>query len=878
MKPSRRARVFRALAGLLPPAVRRRNAADMERLYEEMYQEWCRDHGSAGPRFWVSVVWDAFRHAAAARVAAPGRRRGESMIRSIAGDVRYAVRQFTRHPAYAATVVLLVAVGIAGNTAVFRIFNGMFLQPLPFAEAERLVDLDERADAWNLQYTGVAWDDFEAWREHNQTFESMAVFGTVGQNMSDEAGAERVTLLSGTHDLDDVLRLEPVLGRFFGPDEDVDGGPGVVMLTHGYWTERYGARTDVLGTTLTLNGEPYEIIGVLPRAADLLRSAEMWTPLQGGGSGWYLEGLGRLREDVPVARALEDLTAIHKGLIPERSVNEITTPVVTPLRDRFLGQARLGASLLLGAVGLVLLIACANIAGLVLARSFSRTDEMAVRQALGAGRGRLARQLLTESLILGGTGGILGMAAGVLGSNRLVEAMRGANQFPTWITFDLDGRFLAFVALVTVGSTVLFGLAPALREHAAPGGGGAGRSTSSRARRRAMRLLVGGEVALAAILLVVGGLSVLDVRHLASADPGFEVDGLLTFRYSLPSNRYPEGPSRLAYAEDLLARVESVPGVASATSANLMPLFDHQGWFFVAEDAPPRGENDGNPVVLMRAVMPGYFETLGLRLVEGRTFDDFDGREGTEPVAIVNEEFVRSHLGGGDALGQRVATGTDYPDDEDEWIRVVGVVRDARHYGVDQEMRPGVFLPFKQMRWSYGQVAVRTTGDPDDLVAGVRTAVLSVDPEVPPYAMTTMADQFDNTLFTRTASSWLFGSFALVALFLAMAGIYGVISYAVGQRRHEIGIRMAMGAERASVLREVVVQGMVMAGVGLVLGLGVAVAAAGPLSSLLVDVRATEPVVYGVVAVVLLAVAAVANYLPARRAAALDPMGVLRGE
>ncbi|MEQ9400648.1 MAG: ABC transporter permease [Longimicrobiales bacterium] len=872
---------------LFPPTLRRKSGPEMARMYEAMYDEARRERERPGLRFWARVLWDAGRHAAAAWVAAsrtrgrgPDGRRGETMIRSIASDIRFALRQLTRHPLYAGMVVLLVAVGIAGNAAVFRIFNGMFLQPLPFAEADRLVDLDERADEWNLDFTGMAWADFQAWRENNRSFESMAVFTSFGRNLADEAGAERVSLVAATHDLDDVLRLQPVLGRFFGPAEDVDGGARVVMLTEAYWTDRFGGRADVLGSALTLNGEPYEIIGVLPPEAELLQAADMWTPLQGSGSGWYLQGLGRLADGIDPAVAQEDLTAIHKGMLQERPVNRITTPVVTPLRERFLGGNRLGAGLLLGAVGLLLLIACANIAGLVLARSFSRADELAVRQALGARRGRLVRQLLTESLLLGMAGGAVGLAVGVAGSNLLVDLLADANQFPLWVRFDLDARFLAFVLVVSVGATALFGLIPALRTQPAPGAGAAGRSSTSRGRRRAMQSLVAAQVGLAAVLLVVGGLTVLDVRRLASVDPGFRVEGLLTFRYSLPSNRYPDDDSRFTYAATLLERLNALPDVEAATSANLMPLFDHQGWFFTVEDAPPRSQDEGNPVVLMRGVMPGYFEALGLELAQGRTFDDFDGRDETQRVAIVNEEFVRSHMGGdADPLGRRIASGTDRPEDDSEWRTVVGVVRDARHYGVDADMRPGVFLPQQELAFSYGQVAVRAAGgDPDAVVDAVRSAALEVDPEVPPYALTTMADRFDQTLFTRTASAWLFALFAGVALLLAVAGIYGVISYAVGQRRQEISIRMAMGAERVSVLRSVVIQGMTMVGLGLVGGLVVAVAAAGRMGGLLVDVSATEPTVYVVVAVTLLAVAAVANYVPARRAARMDPMGVLRGE
>ncbi len=855
----------------------------MEHVYADMYDEWEREREGAGLRFWLSLVWDAGRHAAAVHldraIRNPLTGGGGEMMGSVLGDVRLGLRQLVRHPTYALTVVVLVAVGIAGNAAVFRVFNGLFLRPLPFENAERLVDLDERADAWDLEYTGVAWPDYVAWSEGNRTFEAMAVYTGVGRNLADDGEAERIDMIAATHTIDDVLGIAPILGRMWSAAEDVPDGPRLVLLTEGFWNDRYARDPGVLGTAITLDGQAYEIIGVLPAVAELLDGADVWSPLQGDGDGWYLTGLGLLREGLNLARAAEDLTAVHKGMISERDVNEVTTPVVTPLRDRYLGESRLGAELLLAAVGLVLLIACANIAGLATARALSRSGELSVRRALGAPRGRVARQLLTESAALGLVGGAIGLALGVWGSRAVVEALRARGDFPAWVQFDLDARFLLVVASVTIGSSLLFGIVPALRSTHAPGRSASGRVTGSRVRRRGTATLVMGEVALAAVLLVVGGLSLLDISRLNRVDPGFTTENVIAYRYQLPRLRYPDQAAAVAYADQVVASLEGLPEVESATVASLLPLFDHRGWFFVAEGAPPRADDEPNPVVLTRSVGPNYFRTLGIRMLQGRAFTDRDGREDESWVIIVNEEFVASHLDGDpDPIGRRVANGTGPPSSDDRWFEVIGVVRDVRHYGVDQAMRPGVFLPYRSQGSRYAQIGVHTRGDASEAMAKVRRVALDVDPEVPPFGMILMETRFADTLFVRRASSLLFGVFAAVALLLAVAGIYGVVSYGVGQRRKEIGIRMAVGANASEVLAQVVRRGMALVVLGIGLGLVSALLAARPMASLLVDVRPSEPLVYGLVAGILLAVAALANYLPARHAVTSDPMGVLRDE
>jgi predicted permease len=510
-------------------------------------------------------------------------------------------------------------------------------------------------------------------------------------------------------------------------------------------------------------------------------------------------------------------------------------------------------------------------------RSMARGPEIGVRRAMGAPRGRIIRQLLTESLVLASVGAGVGATLGVWGSGLLVGPL--AEQFPNWVSFDLDGRFLGFTLLVTMGAAVLFGLAPALQASRTSIGTVTNRNSASGRRRRGMNMLVTGEVALALALLIVGGLTVLDVQRLGQIDPGFEAEGLVSYQIGLTSERYGDNPARLAFTERYLERLGAVPGVQSAAVTNALPLGGHWGRFYMAEGAPPRAEDEANPVVLARIVSPGYFETLGIEFVSGRRFDDFDGREEGADVVIVNETFVRTHLSHlAEPVGARIFSGTDAPEEDAPWMTVVGVTRDVKHYGLDEEMRPGIYQPLAQEPLRGFQVALETRGDLGTIMSEVRAVTAALDVELPVYSVQTMTEELDESLYTRRAMSWLIGIFSTVALLMAIAGIYGVISYSVGQRSQEISIRMAMGAETGTVLREVVSQGMGLVIIGTVVGLVLSLAGAGVVSRMLVGVSATNPAVYVSVTAITLVVATAANYLPARRAAGLDPMRALRGE
>lgn len=795
-------------------------------------------------------------------------------------DLRIACRTLRTKPAFSLMVIGMLALGIAGNAAIFSIFNGLFLRPLPFAEPERLVDLDETAPKWNLKFVGVSNPDFHAWRRDNQTFEGMAFFDGRSFNLSGLGVAQRVRGARVTHDLVSVLGLKLALGRNFLPEEDRPGGAKVALVGYDLWQRLFNGDRNVLGRILQLDNQPYTVVGVLPREAAFPSQAELWVPLAADpdkGGGYYLSGVGRLKRGVSPEQARADLLRVHKGLTQSgRKVNEITSPVLMPLRDRYLGDFRMVSHVLLGAVGIVLLIACVNIAGLMMVRGAARGREIAIRTALGASRGRIVRHLLTESLLLAAAGGLVGVLLGSLGLRGLVSLM--PEDTPRWISFEMDIRFAVFCLAITSAAAVLFSMAPAIQAARADTRGcwqdTAPRSTLSRGRRGALSALVAAEIALALMLLVCAGLLVEAFRKVLRVDPGFRPQHVITYSIALPETRYRKPEQRLAFFQNLLERLRALPGVKSAGAASLPPLGGHSGWFFRAEGAPPLGPNEQDPVVLQVVATPGYFDAIGVTFLAGRPFDQRDGDPKGARTAIVNESFARRFWPNAEGIGKRI----HYSWAKDEWMEVIGVTRDVKHYGLDQEMRPGVYIPHRQMAMEVMSIVLRGSMDPRGLVAPAREALRQMDQDLPMFDIRTMTERLDRSLWARRVYSWLFGAFAAVALALAAAGIYGVVSYAVSQRTHEIGIRMALGARPDQVLRQVLRSGMALASIGVAVGLAGALWAARLLETLLFGVSSRDPVIYAAVILGVASVALLANLVPARRAAAVDPMRALRFE
>ncbi len=807
---------------------------------------------------------------------------GTGALGGLGHDLKVAVRSIRVNPAFSLTVVLMLALGVAGTTAIFSIFNGMFLRPLPFPAPGRLVDLNEAAPKWNLAQVSVSNPDYVAWTKGNSSFDGMAFFSGGGANLSDSSGlARRIQTAQVTHDLLDVLGLKPALGRNFFPEEDRPGGAKVVLLGYDLWRSLFHGDPNVAGRIVKLDEQPYTVIGVLPREA-VPPEAEAWLPLAADpnqGNSYYLAGIGRLKAGVSMDRAKADLMRVHKGMIQsvKAYVNELTFPTVIPLRDRYLGDFKTVTNVLLGAVGVVLLIACVNIAGLMMVRGEARAREIAIRAAVGASRLRIVRQLLTESLVLAVLGGAVGVLAGKACLAAMVSLM--PDDIPHWIGFGWDARFAVFSILVTGAAAVIFGLAPALQAAAVDALSclqEASRSSMSRGRHRILSGLVVCEIALACILLVCSGLLIQAFRKVLHVDPGIRTDHVMTWRLELPEAKYPKAEQQLAAYRDLVSRLKALPGVTAVSGANLIPLAGgHEGNFFLAEGAPPLGRNEQNPVILTVAALPGYFETMGMTLLKGRWFTDQDLADHAPQVAIVSETFAKRFWPGQNPVGKRIRYASEH---ETPWMQVVGLSRDTRHYGLDVEMRPEVFLPYTVSPRIGLALVLRSSVDASGLVAPVRETIRQADPGLAMFQVRTMTEWLNRSLWTRRACSWLFGAFAAVAILLAVAGIYGVVSFAVSRRTREIGIRIALGARPGDVMLRVLAGGTVLVGIGLIVGLAASMAVANVLESMLFGVSGRDFATYGAVAALVVSVGALANSIPARRAASVDPIRALRFE
>jgi putative ABC transport system permease protein len=794
-------------------------------------------------------------------------------------DLCYALRQLRKNPGFTAVAVFTLALGIAGNIVIFSFFNAFYLRPFPFVDADRLVDMDETAPRWNLEYTALAYPDFAGWRELNRSFDGMAAWAYENYNFSFEGMVERVRGARVTHDLTAVLGIQPILGRSFSAEEDRPGGVKVVLLGNGFWMRQFGGRKDVVGQTLRLNHEPCMILGVLPPDNDVLVEAELWVPLAADPhvhKGYYLHGVGRLRNGVTLKMARDDLARVHQNLIDNKRINENTFPKLTPLSERFFGQARLVIRVLLGAVGVVLLIACGNVAALMLARGLARSRELGLRMSLGASPRRMARLIGVESLVLAGAGGLAGIYLGYWGLQVLLRSI--AQQPPRWIQFDMDWRTWLFAGCMVLVSALL-GAWPVIRSASRIDlretlQSSAQQSTASRGRRRTLHALIVAEVALTLVLMVQAALLLQAFRLLQRADPGCRPEQVLVYEIALPSVKYGPNEALQAFFDDHLERVRALPGVVAASGVNVPPLSGHSGNFYTIEDAPPKGPNDPDPVVLQRIAFPGYFETMGISLITGRSFDKQDGLNKGSQAVIVNEIFAQRFWPNQNPIGRRISH--RYPNAP--WITVVGVARDVKHYGVDQLMIPGVYFPFAQDVQRVMSIVLRGSATPTALVPAIRALVRASDPDLAVFGVVTMEERLAQSLWVRRLTASLLGIFAGVALLMAVGGIYGVFSYVINRRTQEIGLRLALGGQPRDVLWLVARQGLALSSLGIGIGLVVALATTPFTRGLLFGVSPVDPLTFMAIALLLTLIALMACWMPARRAARVDPMVALRCE
>jgi putative ABC transport system permease protein len=815
-------------------------------------------------------------------------------------DLRYALRRLRGASGFTLVAVLTLALGIGANTAVFSVVNTVLLRPLPYTNPDRLTLLWTNFGI-DLPQNWISGPEFEEMREFNTAFEEIGVVIPTTASLIGAGDPEQLDVAGASGTFFAVLDVEPQLGRLMTVEDDHGAADKVMVLSDGFWKRRFGADPGVIGTTLNLDGQVFTVVGVLPRDFQILhpdaqfpKSVDVWVPLVPLFGSMYglndyseapraahgMRGFGRMKPGITLARAQADMDAVARAMqekSPDYYDFEGWGITVLSLHDDLVEDVKPALIVLFGAVGFVLLIACVNVANLMLVRAAGREREIAVRLAVGAGRGRLIRQLLTESVTLGAVGGGFGLAL-AFALVRAVKAFAPAN-LPRGEEIGLDLGVLAFTLIVALGAGLVFGLLPALyagrddlveslRE------GGRGATTGIRGRRARSGLVV-AEVALALVLLAGAGLMIRSFDRLLQSDPGYNAEKVLTLHVPLPMNT--SGERAVSFWEQLLQRSAALPGAVSAGAISQLPLSGSgMSGTTRIENSETVPEDQRTWEVDRRVVSPDYFRTMGVQLLRGRAFSDADNSAG-QPVAIVDEVLVRHFWPNEDPIGQRIAINLD-ANGEPLWREVVGVVAHSRHNNVATVGREQAYFPYKQYPFARMYLAVRTAVEPLSLARAVQREVWTLDSNQPVADVLSMEARVASALAQPRFALLLLGSFAFLALVMAAVGIYGVISYSVSQRSHEIGIRMALGADRGTVVSYVMWQGLGVVAVGLAIGAVAALGLTRLLGSLLYEVSASDPLTYAGVVLALAAVAALACGLPALRAARFQPVEVLRRE
>jgi putative ABC transport system permease protein len=805
---------------------------------------------------------------------------------SLFKDIHYGVRSFWKRPGFTVIAVVTLALGIGASTAIFTVVDAALLRGLPYKSPERLYHLWESTPQKEFAQREFSYPDYQDYQK-NQVCEGLAAYTGGGAIMSGRGEAERVMAPAATANFFSVLGVEALLGRTFQPGEDKPGAPRVVVLTYGMWQRRFGGDRGIIGQALTLNGDPYTVIGVLPASFQFaLRPADLWRPYQPTDAQLtrrFMHGtnlIARLKPGVSEEQARAELSVIASHIEQAFTESHAGTGLkLVPLQEQVVGPAKPILLVLLAAVGFVLLIACANVASLLLTRSLSRQKEVSIRAALGASRWRVIRQLLTESVLLSLTGGAGGVLIAYWGIAALVALLPETqlNALPFLKTLHIDGSILAFSFGLSLLTGMIFGLAPAiqssrldLNEVLKEGG----RQTSGGTGHRLRSAFVMTEIALAVVLLVGAGLMMKSLLRLLQTNVGFNPQNLLTMTVVLPADKYTDASRQVSFYDQLRERARSLPGVNNAGTVNILPLQGGNTTRFNVEGdpvPPPGQEVEAN----IRTVDESYFQTMGVPLIAGRLFDERDKPDAPTAV-IIGKSLADRVFAGRDPIGRRLL----YAGIQQPPMNVVGVVGDVKIGGLDEALRPVIYYPFRQNAALGTNLVVRTDADPNALAAALRNETRNLEPDVAIFNVNTMPDLIANSpaAFMRRFPALLISIFAGVALLLASIGIYGVVSYSVTQQTHYIGVRMALGAQASDILRMVLKQGLVLALAGVAIGVAAALALMRLLSSLLFEVKTNDGGTFAIVIGTLLAVALLACYLPAHRATKVDPLVALRYE
>jgi len=814
-------------------------------------------------------------------------RRGLPFVEAFAQDIRFALRMLRKNPGFIAVVVLTLALGIGANTAVFSVVDAVLLRPLPFADPDRLMMVWEDASFMGFPQNTPAPANFVDWKKQNHVFADMAALADRTVNLTGDGEPEMQEGEAATWNVFSLLGVRPALGRTFLPEEDRPDGPKVVLLGHGLWKRRFGAGPDVVGREILINGEKHTVVGVMPPGFHFpFPYTDIWVPLGFGEKRWSERGahflivVARLKPGVSLEQARADMDLVGQRLARDFPDNNSGMgALVLPIREQYAGQARSGLLILLAAVGCILLIACANVANLLLSRASARTREMVVRKALGASSSRLTRQLLTEVLLLAFLGSGLGFLFAGWSFQSLAHLIPA--EFAPAVPLQLNVRVFVFTFLAAVLTALLVGLAPVLdvlrlNLNEVLKAGGARGGFSGRTRMR--HVLVVAEVALTLVLLICASLLLRSLASVRGLDPGFRSEGVLTLRIVLPLNAYPDAARRAAFFDQAVEKLRGLPGVKGVAFTSALPLvwkggtsgFAVEGRRQPADHLPYDANN--------RVVSPGYMQVMGMTLHSGRFFEESDGAQ-AQPVIIINQTMAAMYFPGQDPLGKRVKY-ADYSS-RGPWVTIVGVVNDVKAMGIESPARPEMYFPYRQAfeNWMVPRdVVIRASGDPLGLAAAARRRIWEGDPNQPVASVATLDDILDQEVRQRRVQAVLLGAFSVLALLLACVGLYGVLSFLVSQNTQEIGVRMALGAQRFTIVSRFVGRGLALAAAGMAIGMAAALALTRALESLLFGVSARDALTFSAAPAILFVVALAAAFVPARRAARVDPLVALRYE